>query len=155
MIRRATPADIPALVEFRALMMTEMGEDFDADPTLRTDVSAWFERRMLRQDAFAAFVADLPDAGVVACAMGTVEDHAPSPRSRTGLRGELANVVTLPEFRRRGLARGCVEALLDWFARETPVATVRLAATADGVDLYRSLGFTEPRDVILQYRVPR
>jgi GNAT superfamily N-acetyltransferase len=154
-IRRATPADIPQLVGFRALMMSDMGEDFDAHVGLRDDVAAWYARRMGQPNGFAAFVAEASDGSLVGCAVGTVEDHAPSPRSRSGLRGELSNVVTLPAFRRRGLARACVSALLTWFANETDATTVRLAATADGAQLYRSMGFTEPRDVILQWRVER
>ncbi|WP_063774237.1 GNAT family N-acetyltransferase [Streptacidiphilus rugosus] len=155
LIRRADPADVGRLVELRALMMTEMGEDVDADPSWRGDAAAWFARRMEQTDTFAAFVAALPAHGVVSCAVGTVDDHAPSPRNRSGRRGEIANVVTSPDFRGRGLARACMGALLDWFAEETAATTVRLAATSGGEALYRGLGFTEPRDLILQTRVTR
>ncbi|MFF8991224.1 GNAT family N-acetyltransferase [Streptomyces sp. NPDC014983] len=150
-------ADIDRLVEFRALMMSETGEDVDADPTWRGDAAAWFARRMkgAEADTFAAFVAELPGAGVVGCAVGTVDDHAPSPRNRSGRRGEIADVVTSPDFRGRGLARACVSALLTWFADGTTVTTVRPAATSDGEALCRSLGFTEPRDLVLQARVAR
>ncbi|MFD0327509.1 GNAT family N-acetyltransferase [Streptacidiphilus monticola] len=63
--------------------------------------------------------------------------------------------MTAPDFRGRGLARACTRALLTWFADATTATTVRLAATADGEALYRSLGFAEPRDLILQLRVVR
>ncbi|HEY1174513.1 MAG TPA: GNAT family N-acetyltransferase [Phytomonospora sp.] len=158
LIRRADPADIGHLVEFRAVMMSEMGEDVDADPSWRDDAAAWFARRMKDESTFAAFVAcaaEPPDAGPVGCAVGTIDDHAPSPRNRHGLRGEIANVVTAPEFRGRGLARACVSALLTWFTDETAATTVRLTATADGESLYRALGFTDPRDRILQARLTR
>jgi hypothetical protein len=36
LLRRVDPAHIGRLVEFRALMMPEMGEDVDADPTWRS-----------------------------------------------------------------------------------------------------------------------
>lgn len=155
LIRRADPTDIDRLVEFRAVMMSEMGEDVDSDPTWRTDAAAWFALRMEEPGTFAAFVADLPSSGVVSCAVGTVDDHAPSPRNRSGQRGEIANVVTSPEFRSRGLARACMRALLAWFTDETAATTVRLASTTDGETLYRSLDFTEPRDLILQVRLAR
>jgi GNAT superfamily N-acetyltransferase len=153
LIRRADPGDIDHLVEFRALMMSEMGEDVDTDPTWRADAALWFDRRMKERSTFAAFMAELPRAGVVGCAVGTVDDHAPSPRNRSGLRGEIANVVTAPDFRSRGIARACMNALLTWFADETAATTVRLAATSGGEALYRGLGFTEPRDLILQVRM--
>ena len=63
--------------------------------------------------------------------------------------------MTFPAFRHRGLARTCVEALLQWFDAETAVRVVRLAATADGEALYRRLGFREPRDLILERRMAR
>ncbi|GGJ42111.1 GNAT family N-acetyltransferase [Streptomyces brasiliensis] len=132
-----------------------MGEDIDADPTWRGDAAAWFARRMKEASTFAAFVAELPGSGVVSCAVGTIDDHAPSPRNRSGQRGEIANVVTSPDFRSRGLARACMSALLTWFTDETAATTVRLAATSVGEALYRSLGFAEPRDLILQVRVAR
>lgn len=154
-IRRAGPADIERLVELRAVMMTAMGEDVDADPTWRADAAAWFARRMADPATFAAYVAEAAGAGVVTCAVGTVDDHAPSPRNRSGQRGEIANVVTEPAYRGRGLARACLGGLLTWFAEETAATTVRLAATSDGEALYRGLGFAEPRDLILQLRVGR
>ncbi|GLX49322.1 hypothetical protein Shyhy01_22720 [Streptomyces hygroscopicus subsp. hygroscopicus] len=60
LIRRAGAADIDRPVEFRALMMSEMGEDVDAGPTWRGDAAAWFARRMEEPDALAAFVAECP-----------------------------------------------------------------------------------------------
>ncbi|MGW3268668.1 hypothetical protein [Streptomyces sp. NPDC001056] len=67
----------------------------------------------------------------------------------------MADVVTSPDFRGRGLARACVSALLTSFADGTTVTTVRPAATSDGEAPYRGLGFTEPRDLVLQVRVTR
>ncbi|MFD0327508.1 hypothetical protein ACFQZC_02945 [Streptacidiphilus monticola] len=34
--------------------------------------------------AFAAFVAELPGAGVVGCAVGTIDDHAPARATAAG-----------------------------------------------------------------------
>lgn len=154
-VRRAVPADAARLVDLRALMMTEMGEDVEADPSWRADAAAWFRRRMQDPAAFAAFVAEAPGTGIVGCAVGTLDDHAPSPRNRSGVRGEVSNVVTEPAYRRRGIARRCLDALLAWFEADTPARVVRLAATSDGEPLYRSLGFAEPRDLVLQRRVTR
>ncbi|MER6333098.1 hypothetical protein ABT298_28005 [Streptomyces sp. NPDC001034] len=48
-----------------------------------------------------------------------------------------------------------MSAPLTWFADGTTVTTVRPAATSDGEAPYRGLGFTEPRDLVLQARVAR
>lgn len=153
-IRRARAADVPALVDLRAQMMRDMGAD-TGDDSWRVDAAAWYRARLAEPTRCAAIIAEVPGDGVVACAVGTVDDHAPSPRNPSGLRGEIANVVTFPAFRRRGLARTCVEALLQWFDAEMAVRVVRLAATADGEALYRRLGFREPRDLILERRMAR
>lgn len=53
-------------------------------------------------------------------------------------------MVTLPEHRGRGCARLVVVELLHWFDHETAAPVLDLIATADGMAMYRSLGFTEP-----------
>jgi GNAT superfamily N-acetyltransferase len=56
-----------------------------------------------------------------------------------------------PEFRRRGLARAIMVALLDWFeAARVPV--VELHATDEGEPLYRSLGFGQEGGFALRRR---
>ncbi|MGW6280486.1 GNAT family N-acetyltransferase [Kribbella sp. NPDC055071] len=112
----------------------------------------WFGEQLASPATFAAYVVDDPAAGVVACAAGTVFVHAPGPSDLTTVRGHLYNVSTDPEFRRRGLARACVTALMDWFRDEAAVGVVELHATEDGLDLYRSLGFTEARFPTLRFR---
>jgi GNAT superfamily N-acetyltransferase len=60
-----------------------------------------------------------------------------------------------PQYRRRGYARACLEALLAWFRDETEARVINLNATGEGIALYRSLGFTEPRYPVLQLRTVR
>jgi len=43
--------------------------------------------------------------------------------------------------------------LLAWFRDETEARVINLNATGDGIALYRSLGFTEPRFPVLQLRL--
>jgi ribosomal protein S18 acetylase RimI-like enzyme len=62
---------------------------------------------------------------------------------------------TDPGYRRRGYARICLDALLAWFRDETQARVINLNATGDGIALYRSLGFTEPRYPALQLRLAR
>ena len=86
-------------------------------------------------------------------AAGNVYVHPPGPKDLTTLRGHLYNVSTEPEFRRRGLARACVVALMDWFRDETAVGQIELHATQDGIELYRSLGFVEANYPTLRLRL--
>ncbi|WP_299538123.1 GNAT family N-acetyltransferase [uncultured Streptomyces sp.] len=154
-VRRATTADIPALVRLRASMLEAMGVDTGGpDAPWREAAARWFARR-LPGDRVAAFVADDPGPGVVACAVGTCDAHLPGPADAGGLHGHLSNVSTDARFRRLGHARRCVEALLRWFEEETPVTAVDLNATEEGAGLYTSPGFAPPRYPTLQGRGTR
>jgi GNAT superfamily N-acetyltransferase len=150
-VRRAVAADAADLVRLRAQMLADMGRSVgdDADPW-RASAEDWFADRLVREQEFAAFVVDDPDDGVVACSAGICDFRAPGPGNLTGVRGHVFNMSTLPAHRRRGHARACLEALLDWFRDETAARVINLNATPDGIALYRSASFTEPRFAALQ-----
>jgi GNAT superfamily N-acetyltransferase len=150
-VRRAGAADAVDLVRLRAQMLTDMGRPVgdDADPW-RASAEDWFADRLVRGREFASFVVDDPDDGVVACSAGICDFHAPGPGNLTGVRGHVFNMSTLPAHRRRGYARACLEALLEWFRDETQARVINLNATPDGIALYRSVGFTAPRFAALQ-----
>jgi GNAT superfamily N-acetyltransferase len=150
-VRRAAAADAAVLVRLRAQMLTDMGRTAGADDDpWRASAETWFTGRLGRPGEFAAFVVEDPDDGVVACSAGTCDFHAPGPGNVTGVRGHVFNMSTLPAHRRRGYARECLEALLDWFRDETEARVINLNATPDGTALYRSMGFAEPRFAALQ-----
>ncbi|MEV5960523.1 GNAT family N-acetyltransferase [Kribbella sp. NPDC051952] len=152
-VRRAKPDDAEALVHLRGLMLDAMGRDVGGpDAPWRPIALEWFGQQLASPETFAAYVVDDPAAGVVASAVGNVYVHPPGPNDLTTLRGHLYNVSTEPAFRRRGLARACVVALMDWFRDETEIGVVELHATDYGIDLYRQLGFTESQYPTLRYR---
>jgi len=141
-VRRAKPDDAEALVRLRALMLEAMGLDTGGPDAPWRDVALrYFIDGLASPGTFAAFVVDDPEAGVVAGAVGHVNANPPGPNDLSTKRGNLYNVSTEPDFRRRGLARACVVALLAWYRDETEVGQVELHATPDGDTLYRSLGF--------------
>lgn len=144
-IRRADPADAPQLTRLRAVMLDSMGIDAGpADAPWRKASDDWFHERLTTARYFAAFVADDAEHGVVACAVGSCDEHAPGPRVITGLRGYISNVVTDQHRRGQGHAGACFDALLTWFRDETPVRAVGLHATDDGANLYLRRDFTPP-----------
>ncbi|HEY0471609.1 MAG TPA: GNAT family N-acetyltransferase [Kribbella sp.] len=143
-VRRAKPDDAEALVRLRGLMLEAMGLDIGgADAPWREVALRYFAEGLASPVSFAAFVVDNPEAGVVAGAAGHCNVHPPSPKDLSTTRGNLYNVSTEPAFRRRGLARACVIALLDWYRDETDVGQVELHATEYGDALYRELGFVD------------
>jgi GNAT superfamily N-acetyltransferase len=150
-VRRAEAADAGDLVRLRAQMLADMGRPVgdDGDPW-RARAADWFADRLVRGREFASFVVDDADDGVVSCSAGICDFHAPGPDNLTGVRGHVFNMSTLPAHRRRGYAQACLQALLEWFRDETEARVINLDATPEGIALYRSAGFTEPRFAALQ-----
>lgn len=141
-MRRADGRDAPALVGLRAVMFEAMGTAVGGpDAPWRAAAGAWFSDQLERPATFAAFVVDEPALGVVSAAAGICDARAPGPRGLAGVRGHVFSVATDPRCRRRGHARACLSALLDWFSRDTPAEVVELVATDEGAGLYTSLGF--------------
>jgi ribosomal protein S18 acetylase RimI-like enzyme len=155
-VRRAPAADAAALTRLREVMLSDMGMlGTGADSGWRDKAEAWFAQRIDDKDDFAAFVVEHLDLGVVSCAAGVCDPHAPGPGNPGGVQGLVFNMSTDPQCRRRGYARACLDALLAWFRDETQARVINLNATGDGIGLYRSLGFTEPRYPALQLRLAR
>ncbi len=138
-LRRAVPADAPALVRLRARMHEDMGTDA-SDPAYLAAAGQAFAERLSSDDGFAAFVVE--EAGqVVACGVAHVEVHLPSPHQLDGRRGHVSSMSTDPAARRRGHARRVLEALMGWLTQEQGLSRVDLRATPDGRPLYEALGF--------------
>lgn len=151
--RNAVVDDVSELVRLRGLMFAAM-EGADPEPGPWQVAAAETLRARLTDGSLAAFVVDRPEpsAGLVACAVGLVERRLGSPGNPSGMIGYVANVVTEPGYRRRGYARACLTALLDWY-RERGVAVVDLRASSDGESIYRSLGFASPPGAALRLRL--
>ncbi|MGF1432497.1 GNAT family N-acetyltransferase [Kitasatospora sp. LaBMicrA B282] len=144
-VRPARPADAPELVRLRLLMFEAMQGAARPGPWQATAEAVLRERLAdPERTTMPAFVVDDPTAPgrLAACAVGTLEQRLPAPGHPEGLFGFVFNICTDPAHRRRGYARACTEALLDWFDAHR-VTRIDLHATEGGEGLYRSLGFAE------------
>ena len=77
---------------------------------------------------------------MVACAMGSIRDAAPSPGIPRGRDVLVSNVCTLPDKRGRGYGTAAFKAVMDW-ARQTGVGRAELMATEAGMRMYEQEGF--------------
>jgi GNAT superfamily N-acetyltransferase len=137
--RRAGPEDAAEVVRLAAVMFDALdirGENV----TWREQADARF-RRGLEEGTVAAFVVDAPDAlgRLVASAAVSITQRLPTPRG-DGRTAYVQWVATEPEWRRRGLARQIMMAVVEW-ARAQGVSIVDLHASPDGAPLYADLGF--------------
>jgi GNAT superfamily N-acetyltransferase len=153
-VRRATAADVEAVVELRALMFSAMGVPGVEAHGWRDAAAEWLRRELDGPNA-CAVVAQGIDGRVVAAAMGTLRFETPSPANPSGVSALVNNVATQPEARRRGLARECVVGVLDWLRDDTSAGVVELFATGEGAGLYEDLGFTRTAWPAMRLRLPR
>jgi GNAT superfamily N-acetyltransferase len=142
LVRRATPEDAAEVLRLRQVMIDSM-PGADTSTQWHAESLPTVRRRLADPDGdFAAFVIDRPErpGSLVALVAGTVEYRIGRTGNPHGSVGHVFSVATDPDARRRGHARACVEALLDWF-RDKGVAQVDLNASAEAEPLYASLGF--------------
>lgn len=144
--RRATAADVGALVELRAEMFDAMGVDASGE-SWRAAAHEWFEARLDDPD-YGIFVVEA-DGAVVASAVGAIRDAAPSPRCPKGRDALINNVCTLSAYRGRGLGSAAFDAVLAW-ARGTGVERAELMATDGGRGIYEKAGFVVNSSVAMR-----
>ena len=138
----ATHEDVPQLIELRmAYLLADFGTlDATVEDTIRGSLPSFFDRH-LGGDLFA-YAMRCDDGSIVSLALMLVSEKPPNPRFPHGRIGTVFNVFTVPEHRRRGLARQVMGALVE-DARLRGLDLVELNATDDGYDLYKSLGFSD------------
>ncbi|MBT2401131.1 GNAT family N-acetyltransferase [Streptomyces sp. ISL-100] len=151
LVRRANAADAAEVIRLRQVMIdsvfaADTSSDWHAEslPTLRKKLAD-------QEGDFAAFAIEhpaRPDA-LAALAVGTVDYRIGRSGNPYGAIGYVFSVATDPDQRRRGHARACMDALLDWF-RERGAVSVHLTASPDAEPLYASLGFVRKPDPLMQ-----
>jgi len=122
-------------------MFVDMGHrDFAALDRMSAAFRPWLLTKMNAREYLAWFAVE--EDGTIAAGLGLwlmdwlphmVGDGAP-------VRGNIVNVYTRLEHRRKGLARALMNAALDW-CRANAVSCVVLHASPEGRPLYESLGF--------------
>src|SRR5512140_865387 len=142
-VRRATADDIPALVELRIAFDDELAGPLPADRAgeHRTSIDAYL-RTHLPDGRYRIWVADA--AGEIVGMAGLVMiDRPPHPRSRRAPEAMVFNVMTAPAWRRRGVGRAVMEAVIAE-GRALGCRRLVLRASDDGSHLYAALGFRDP-----------
>lgn len=140
---QASLSDVPELVRLRIGYLTADFGTLDPaqEEALWRELPGYFELH-LDHDLLAFVARDDADDTIVACAWLLLVTKPPSPRFPHGETGTLFNVYTVPEHRRRGLARQVMGVLID-AARAHRLDVLELHATEDGYPLYQSLGFED------------
>jgi GNAT superfamily N-acetyltransferase len=148
-LRRASTADLDTLVEHRRAMFEEMGY---TDQAAMSSMSGKFRPWLLAHMNACDYLAWLIEAPSDSIAAGTglwLMDWPPHMIGKGARRGNILNVYTHRDYRRRGLARELMQAALAW-CKENGVDTVILHASPEGRSLYEAMGFAATNEMRLQ-----
>ena len=149
-IREATQADIPEILRQRRAMYEDMDYK-DAEPlTAMQSLTADYLKQALRNASFRGWLAIAEDK-VVAGGAIVISPWPAHPYDLECRRATILNVYTDPRYRRHGIARQLMHAMIDWCRREG-FANVHLHASKDGRHLYESMGFQASNEMTLRLR---
>jgi GNAT superfamily N-acetyltransferase len=138
--RAATADDVDEMIRLATVMFESIGLDasgrdwINAAPTVLVDG--------IGRGLVGAFVVDDPTrpGRLAASAAVVVEQRLPTPHGPDGRIGYVQWVCTDPRFRRQGLGRAVMGAIIGW-TRDRGVTRVELHTSPDGRALYEDLGF--------------
>jgi ribosomal protein S18 acetylase RimI-like enzyme len=142
-IRKATIEDIDRLIELRLDYLRTDCEKLsdEQEQTIRTQLQAYFAKHIPMGD-FIAMLAET-DNIVVSVAFLVISEKPANPSFITGITGTILNVLTYPEYRRKGIGSQVVAALIEE-AKQLGVSSINLSSTEDGRPMYEKLGFILP-----------
>lgn len=148
-IRRASTADLEILVAHRRAMFCDMGYSDDvALDSMSAKFRIWLREHM-NSDEYHAWLVSAPDGSIAAGAGLWLMDWPPHMIGQGARRGNILNVYTEDSFRRRGLARELMDAVLLW-CRENEIDTIILHASPAGRSLYEQIGFLPTNEMRLR-----
>jgi GNAT superfamily N-acetyltransferase len=142
-ITRVELADIPSMIATRIEYLTEMQGAMSDEYAneLKQNLQIYFQQSMLN-GSFFALQASI--AGKIVSYGAMILKKIPGDFNQsTYLEGDILNMYTLPEYRRRGISSMILEQLIDE-AKNLGVSKVALHCSKAGEPLYRKHGFSDP-----------
>jgi GNAT superfamily N-acetyltransferase len=134
-IRHLRAEEAAALARLRA---TSFGE-FEASEANITGAARLLAEHLTAGDFVCIVAVNVEE--IVSYGVGMIHQRLPGHRNPSGRWGWIQSMGTHPDWRRRGLAREVLEAMLTWF-QEHEITGISLVASAEGAPLYKQAGFT-------------
>ena len=150
--RKAEIADIPELVRLR-IEFLGVARDKILPPeliaTLETTNTEFMTTGLLDGSLVVFIAEDFEKGGKIIATSGIMFYRLmPNPMCADGKRAYIANMYTIPDYRRKGIATRLVELQLDE-ARARGVKAVFLSATSEGRFVYNKIGFEKVEDEMI------
>ncbi|SEW18421.1 GNAT family N-acetyltransferase [Chitinophaga arvensicola] len=138
--RKADIKDIPQLVHLRLQFLKEIYPKSDnSKDTVLTDHLRVYLTEHLSKNNYVNWFAEI-EGKVVASAGIVFYNQPPLYHNLEGKVAYILNVFTLPEFRRKGIAKALLEKILEE-AKARNTGKVSLHTSKDGRLLYEQFGF--------------
>lgn len=142
-IYKATLNDIEVLVELRIdFLKMDQGSISENDERIIREQSKVYFAKHIHAGDFIALIAKV-DGKIASAAFMVTQEKPANPSFITGITGTLLNVITYPEFRKRGIASQIIQRMINE-AEKMGVSSIDLSSTEQGKTLYEKIGFTRP-----------
>jgi GNAT superfamily N-acetyltransferase len=152
-IRLATRCDAEVIARHRGLMFLDMGVVCRDESEQIRDATESHIRELLDTNQYVGWLVTKNEA-VVAGGGIHLRELLPFPGCcRLGRWAYVVNVYTEEAYRRQGLARLVMSAILQW-CEDHGIDQITLAASDAGRPLYESLGFVPTTDMKLPRKHP-
>ena len=141
-LRRVGMDDIELIIKLRLDFLDIVTADITAEQ--RDQIAAQMRGYLpgnIADGTFSGVVAE-ENGEVMSTAYFVAADMPANTAFINGKTGTLINVLTYPQYRRRGIAAEVISMIID-DARSSGILCIDLAATSDGKPLYETLGFRE------------
>ena len=150
-IRPATPDDVGIIAEHRARMFQDTGRLDDDRAAAMIALLKPIMRPMLVSGEYTGWLVATKDEAIAGGAGVQMRTLLPRPETDVAREALVVNMYVEPEYRRQGLARRLMEAILAW-SREQGIERVSLHASTMGQPLYEALGFTRSNEFVIYLR---
>ena len=149
-IREAAPSEVAVILHHRRSMFRDMNEGTAQELDRMVEVARPWLQQALANGSYRHWLA-IDDLGRVAGGGGVLLSPWPAnPHDPCIERALILNVYTEAEFRRRGVARQVMAAILNWI-KAHGLRGVNLHASAEGRHLYEALGFKPTNEMRLKF----
>ena len=148
-IRMATADDIPAIQYQRRHMFVDMGNPQNRVLDEHDEVFETWVGPAMEAGEYLGFLAQSEAGETIGGAGLWLPNWPPHPKRPHIRRGYVMNVYVRPDFRRQGVARKIMIAVLDW-CKAHNVLIVSLHASDAGRPMYEGLGFEATNEMRIE-----
>ena len=151
-LRKAGLEDMESLLRLRIDYLNEDRGNLthEEETTIKVQLEKYFLKH-IPNGTFIGIFAET-DGLIVSVAYLAISEKPANTVFITGITGTLLNVLTHPEYRRKGIATKVIDKIIEE-AKAVRVSHIDLSATLGGKGLYEKMGFKESNNTAMSLRL--